>query len=80
MMFLVKSAGLVLAGYWAADFLLGQFWLRGLLPRESYPLAQSLLHLGIATMVETPLFISFCILYRDLQTTEESAFSAPAIG
>ena len=80
MMFLAKSAVLAYAGYWAANFLLDQFWTRGLLTRATYPWAQSMLYIAIAMVVETPLFISFCVLYGDQQETEESALSAPAIG
>lgn len=80
MMFLAKSAVIGFLGYWVANVLLDQMWVRGLLTRATYPWAQTLLYLGIAITVETPLFISFAVLYRELKMPEEKAFVVPAIG
>jgi len=81
MMFLAKSAVIGFLGYWAANFLLDQLWLRNLLARTTYPWAQTLLYIGIAAALESPLFISFSVLYRDLQMPEEeAALTAAAIG
>jgi hypothetical protein len=80
MMFLAKSAAVGFLGYWAANFLLHNLWIRGLLTRGTYPWAQTLLYLGIAMTVETPLFISFAVLYRELQRPKESALKVTAIG
>jgi hypothetical protein len=80
MMFLAKSAVLGFLGYWVANVLLERMWVRGLLTRATYPWAQTLLYLGIAMTVETPLFISFAVLYRELRSPEETALRVKAIG
>ena len=80
MMFLAKSAVVGFLGYWGASVLLDRMWDRGLLTRATYPWAQTLLYLCIAMTLETPLFISFAVLYRELQRPEETALSVPAIG
>lgn len=80
MMFLAKSAAAGYLGYWAANFLLHQMWVRGLLTRATYPWAQTLLYLGIAMTLESPLFIAFAVLYREMKMPEEKALSVRAIG
>lgn len=80
MMFLAKSAAVGWLGYWVANVLLDRMWVRGLLTRATYPWAQTLLYLGIAMIVETPLFISFAVLYREMKRPEESALRVTAIG
>jgi hypothetical protein len=80
MMFLAKSGVVGFLGYWAANVLLDRMWLRGLLTRGTYPWAQTLLYLGIAMTLETPLFISFAVLYRESQRAEESVLRVTAIG
>lgn len=79
MMFLTKSVVVGFLGYWGANFLLGQLWLRGLLTRATYPWAQTLFYIAIAAALESPLFISFSVLFRDLQTPKETVLTAPAI-
>jgi hypothetical protein len=80
MMFLAKSAVVGFLGYWMANTLLDRMWVRGLLTRATYPWAQTILYLGIAMIVETPLFISFAVLYREMKRPEEDVLRVTAIG
>jgi len=79
MMFLAKSAILVLAFIWLENHGLDWLWQRGVLTQTTYPWAARAFYICIAAALESPLFIDFSILYRDSSLSEVEALSATAI-
>ena len=79
MMFLAKSAILVLAFIWLENHGLDWLWQRGVLTQTTYPWAARAFYICIAAALESPLFIAFSLLYRDSSLSEVETLSATAI-
>ncbi len=79
MVFVAKSTVLAFAAYWLIDWAFDLLWARGLMNDTLYPWAIRAVYIGIAAAVESPLFIAFSILYRELKLREKPEWvSAPA--
>ncbi|HEY1937679.1 MAG TPA: hypothetical protein VGJ33_07085 [Candidatus Angelobacter sp.] len=66
MLFLIKSALIAYGAYWLCDLALGQLWQHGLMNSRVDPYLQWLIAIVVAAMLESPLFIAFAVLYREL--------------
>ena len=80
MLFLAKSAILGYAIYWVAEYGFGQLWEHTSLGESAYYWITWAFYTCLAAMLESPLFIAFSILHRELKTKSEDAVAAPAIG
>jgi hypothetical protein len=80
MLFLAKSAILGYAIYWVAEYGFGQLWQRTSIGETLYYWLTWAFYICMAAMLESPLFIAFSILHRELKATPEDAMAAPAIG
>lgn len=78
MMFLAKSAAIGYGIYWIAGRGLDWLWYHWTLNPNGFPWVERSVYIFIAAVVETPLFIAFCVLDEELRTTPEEAQSRAA--
>jgi len=76
MLFLIKSAVGGYALYWLANRGLDWVWQHGLLTAALDPWVSRIVYISIAGALETPLFIAFCLLYRDSKRGRQDAVPA----
>src|SRR5262249_22266247 len=80
MFFLVKSAVVGYGTYWLANRLFDELWNRASISASAYSWVTWAVYICIAAMLESPLFIAFSILYRELNAKPDEALAARAIG
>jgi hypothetical protein len=71
MLFLLKSALVGYGMFWLCNLALDELWDRGLLTPEVAPYVTWLVSVSIAAMLESPLFISFSVLYAELKNKQD---------
>ena len=76
MLFLIKSALVGYGMFWLYNLALDELWQYGLLTPEVDPYVTWLVSVSIAAMLESPLFISFSVLYAELKTKREISMAA----
>ncbi len=82
MAFVVKSGLLLIAAYWLVGLAFDRLFARGLMNDAAYPWIIRAVYIGIAAAVESPLFIAFSVLYRELKlrNTPEWVLAPAPIG
>jgi hypothetical protein len=76
MLFLIKSALVGYGMFWLYNLALDELWQYGLLTPEVDPYVTWLVSVSIAAMLESPLFISFSVLYAEFKTKREISMAA----
>ncbi len=79
MLFLAKSAILGYALYWLAGYGLSWLWQHSSISQSGYDWVSSAIYICIAAMLESPLFIAFSVLHRELSVETDDAVAVPAI-
>ena len=78
--FLLKTAVVGYGVYWVADRSFDVLWARTSMSASAYYWVTWGVYVCLFAMLESPLFIAFCVLYRETQFNQEDALTAPAIG
>jgi len=76
MLFLLKSALVGYGMFWLCNLALDELWQHGLLTPEVEPYVTWLVSISIAAMLESPLFISFSVLYTALKSNRDISVAA----
>jgi hypothetical protein len=76
MLFLLKSALVGYGMFWLCNLALVALWQHGLLTPEVAPYMTWLVSVSIAAMLESPLFISFSVLYAELKSKRDISVAA----
>jgi hypothetical protein len=71
---------LLTSTYWLTERGFDELWRRTSISQSAFDWLTWAVYIGIAAMLESPLFIAFCVLYRELQfKQEEPALAAQAL-
>jgi hypothetical protein len=76
MLFLIKAGAVGYAAYWLVNQALFRLYERGMPREEVRPWLASVLYICLAAMLESPLFISFSLLYENSKGKEQNALHA----
>ena len=76
MFFLVKAAVGGYAAYWLVNQALFRLYERGMPSEDVRPWLASALYICLAAMLESPLFISFSLLYENSKRKERNGLQA----
>ncbi|HEY6970402.1 MAG TPA: hypothetical protein VJA94_14430 [Candidatus Angelobacter sp.] len=77
--FLAKSALFGYGVYWLAQRAFAELWNRTPIDASAYSWVTWAVYICIAAALESPLFIAFSILYRELNAKQGEVITAPAI-
>lgn len=78
--FLIKTAIVGYGIYWVAERGFHWLWTHTSISASAYYWVTWGVYVCLFAILESPLFIAFCVLYRESQPKPEAALTAPAIG
>lgn len=78
--FLIKTGIVGYGVYWVAQRGFDWLWAHTSISESAYYWVTWGVYVCLFAILESPLFIAFCVLYRESQPKPEAALTAPAIG